>query len=115
MISLNLKKRKNDTYLNSDYDASEVAQIIDSVKKERQEIAERKTLNKTSIWDNCFGFLVPIWGIFVAFMNLYKYPKRSKSLFIATLLGVFIQSIILGVCFAFLFDYLGIWCIRLFG
>lgn len=105
---------EKNTY-NVDLDFSEIAQTVDSVRKEDKKKFENVTLNKVSLWDNFFGFLVPIWGIFVVFLNMQKYPKRAKSLLIWVSISVILQSIFIYFCYNSFFEQLNKLCIMLFG
>lgn len=96
-------------------DFEEIARTVKKVQKEEKEKFESTTLNRASLWDNFFGFLVPIWGIFVAFMNLQKYPKRSKSLFVCVAISMILQGVLLYFCYHSLFEYLGKLCVMLIG
>lgn len=107
-------KEDNETF-NVDVDLEEIAKTVKEVQREEKEKFESMTLNRVSLWDNFFGFLVPIWGIFVVFLNLQKYPKRAKSLLICVCISTIIQIIFLYFCYHSFFEYLGKICIMLLG
>lgn len=71
--------------------------------------------NKRSLWLNFIAFFIPIWGIFAAFAYLMKCPKRAKGLFITCAVAFILQAAFLVFCDMFLFDYLGEWCVTIFG
>lgn len=98
-----------------DLDLEEISKTVKEVQKEEKRKFESMTLNKASLWNNFFGFLVPIWGIFVVFLNLQKYPKRAKSLLIWVCISMIFQIIFLYFCYHSFFEYLGKICIMLLG
>lgn len=71
--------------------------------------------NKRSLWLNFIAFFVPIWGIFAAFAYLMKCPKRAKGLFITCVVAFILQGAFMVFCNMFLFDYIGEWCLTIFG
>ena len=76
---------------------------------------QNNPVNKGSGWLNFIAFFVPVWGIFAAFFNLVKRPKRAKSLFVTCTVAFILQGAFLAFCYMFLFDYLGRICITMFG
>lgn len=103
--------------MSSAIDYKSIEETVDAVCQENKQKLDKSinTLNKRSLWLNFIAFFVPIWGIFVVFFDLYKYPKRAKSLFKVTLVAMIIQISFLIFCYLFLFDYIGNLCIVLFG
>lgn len=76
---------------------------------------QNNPVNKGSGWLNFIAFFIPVWGIFAAFFNLVKRPKRAKSLFVTCTIAFILQGAFLLFCYMFLFDYLGRICITMFG
>lgn len=101
----------------------EISKIIDEVQSEklgvkRKRIRREKNprdLNKGSIWLNIIAFFIPIWGIFCIFFDLYKYPKRSRSVFIATLVGLIIQIMLVLFIYFQLYEYIEKYFVLWFG
>lgn len=110
---------------------NEVSKIIDKVQqdnikdldketKRKGRIKDKKpkkvkTLNKGSFWLNIIAFFIPIWGIFCIFFDLYKYPKRSCSVFISTFLGLVIQITIILFVYFQLYDLIEYYFVLWFG
>lgn len=87
-------------------------------KKEQKEFEmelRNNPINRRSNWLNFIAFFLPIWGIFAIFFDLYKYPKRSKSIFKVVIVSMSMQICFLLLCYLFLFDYIGQICLSLLG
>lgn len=85
------------------------------INKEHYEMLRENPLNKRSIWLNIIAFFIPILGLFWYFYYLLKCPKRSKSLMVTVIISMIFQISFIIFCYLFLFDYLGVLCIKLFG
>lgn len=101
----------------------EISKIIDEVQSEKLGVKRKRIrrekkprdLNKGSIWLNIIAFFIPIWGIFCIFFDLYKYPKRSRSVFIATLAGLIIQIMLILFIYFQLYEYIEKYFVLWFG
>ena len=101
----------------------EISKIIDEVQSEKLGVKGKRIrrekkprdLNKGSIWLNIIAFFIPIWGIFCIFFDLYKYPKRSRSVFIATLAGLIIQIMLILFIYFQLYEYIEKYFVLWFG
>lgn len=101
----------------------EISKIIDEVQSEKLGVKRKRIrrekkprdLNKGSIWLNIIAFFIPIWGIFCIFFDLYKYPKRSRSVFIATLVGLIIQIMLILFIYFQLYEYIEKYFVLWFG
>lgn len=85
------------------------------INKEHYEMLRENPSNKRSIWLNIIAFFIPILGLFWYFYYLLKCPKRSKSLMVTVIISMIFQISFIIFCYLFLFDYLGVLCIKLFG
>lgn len=88
------------------------------MKEEQKEFVKElrnNPINKRSGWLNFIAFFIPIWGVFAIFFDLYKYPKRSKSMFKVVIVSMSMQICFLLLCYLFLFDYIGQICLSLLG
>lgn len=71
--------------------------------------------NKRSVWLNIVAFFIPIIGVFWCFYYMLKCPKRSKSLLKTVIISMIFQVSFIIFCYLFLFEFLGSFCITLFG